>query len=86
MELGTCQRPALVVGRDRFCFSPRHVGEQLFRVVDDALLYRVPDAADPLRFARLVVETQRARAVQHLQVLQRVLIDDQEIGQAVNIS
>ena len=55
------------------------VGEQLLRVVDDAVLDRVLDAADALDLAGLVVQPHRARAVEHLEVLQRVLIDEHHV-------
>ena len=59
----------------------RDVGEQLPGVVDDAVLDRVLHAADALGLAGAVVQAQRARAVEHLEVLERVLVGDHEIGE-----
>src|SRR5688572_6512208 len=59
----------------------RDVREQGLGVVDDPVLDRVLHAADMFRLAGLVVEADGAGAVEHLEVLQRVLIDDHHVGE-----
>src|SRR5262245_12107608 len=59
----------------------RYIGEQLLRVVQNAILDRPLHAADLLGLSRPVVQLQRARAIEDFQVLERVLIDDHEIGE-----
>ena len=58
-----------------------HVGQELLRVVDDAVLNRPADAADTLGPARLVVQADGPGAVQHLQVLDGVLLHNQQVCQ-----
>ncbi len=75
--------PAVVC--DAACLGARHhrrdVGQQLPRIVDDAVLDRVLDASDAFGATGAIVQPQRAGAVQHLQILERVLIDDDQIGE-----
>src|SRR5688572_1415132 len=59
----------------------RDVRHQLLGIVDDAVLDRVLHAADPFALAGGVIELQRAAAVEHLEVLERVVLDDREIGE-----
>ena len=58
-----------------------HVGQELLRVVNDAVLDRPADAADALDPARLVIQAEGPRAVQHLQILDGVLLHDHQICQ-----
>jgi hypothetical protein len=50
-------------------------------VADDSVFDRVLDAADALDSVGLIVQPCGTGAVQHLQVLQRVLIDDRQVGE-----
>ena len=56
----------------------RHRG-CVFKTVGDAFCVTFDDAADALDLPRRVVQPLRARAVQHLEVRERVLADDDEI-------
>src|SRR6188508_3854718 len=59
----------------------RDVGSEFLRVVDDAILDRVLDAADALDLAVLIVQLDRAGRIEHLEILERILIDDDHVGE-----
>src|SRR6266508_3860591 len=59
----------------------RHVGQQLLGVIDDAVLDRPLDAADSLSLAGLFIELERAGSVQDLEIFERVLVNDHQVGQ-----
>src|SRR5215510_13142761 len=59
----------------------RHVFQQFLRVVDYAVLDRPSYSADAFDLPRLIVQPNRARAVQDLQIRDRVFGNDDQIGQ-----
>ena len=59
----------------------RHVFQQLLRVVDYAVLDRPFHSADSFDLTGLIVQPNRARAVQDLQIRDRVFGNDDQVGQ-----
>src|SRR5262245_46533171 len=59
----------------------RHVFQQFLCVVDYAVLDRPSYSADAFDLPRLIVQPNRARSVQDLQIRDRVFGDDDQIGQ-----
>jgi hypothetical protein len=53
-------------------FSGDHVsdiGKQLLGIVDNAVFHRVADTADAIEFLRLLIQPQRAGAIERLEIL-----------------
>ena len=53
----------------------------MFGIVDDTVFDGVLHSADALHVAGFVIEPVKARSVKDLQIFERVLIDDDKVGQ-----
>ena len=57
-----------------------HIGKELSSVIDNAILDRPSNAPDSFGFASLVIQLYSPGTEEHLQILERVLIYNDEVG------
>ena len=63
----------------RLLHHPPDIGQQFFRIVDNAILYGVAHPAHALGQPRLIVKALRSGAVEHLKIFQWIFLNDYEV-------